>query len=123
MKSVSMKELFRFVIVGVLNTIVGYSLYALFLYGGLSYSYALLFATILGVLFNFKTLGRLVFNSHDNRLIVKFFAVYTLTFCLNLGLIRIFTEMGLSAYIGGAIALIPTTIASFILNKYFVFKG
>ncbi|MDO8343767.1 MAG: GtrA family protein [Cellvibrio sp.] len=118
-----MKELFRFVIVGVLNTIVGYSLYALFLYGGLSYSYALLFATILGVLFNFKTLGRLVFNSHDNRLIVKFFAVYTLTFCLNLGLIRIFTEMGLSAYIGGAIALIPTTIASFILNKYFVFKG
>lgn len=116
-------QLFRFLAVGILNTLFGYSLYALLIYLGLEYTYALLFATIAGVLFNFHTIGRLVFQSRDKRLIGKFFAVYAITFCGNLLLIKLMVRFGLSAYLAGAFAIIPTTILSFLLNKFFVFKG
>jgi putative flippase GtrA len=116
-------QLFRFLAVGILNTLFGYSLYALLIYLGLEYTYALLFATIAGVLFNFHTIGRLVFQSRDKRLIGKFFAVYAITFCVNLLLIKLMVRFGLSAYLAGAFAIIPTTILSFLLNKFFVFKG
>ncbi len=106
-----------------LNTLVGYSLYALFIYIGLHYTYALLLATVLGVIFNFHTIGRLVFQSKDGRLIFKFFFVYAITFCVNLVLIKLLVGVGLNAYFAGACALVPTTVLSFLLNKYFVFKG
>lgn len=116
-------QLVRFLAVGVVNTLFGYSIYALLIHLGLGYTYSLLFATILGVLFNFQTIGRLVFQSRDKRLIGKFFAVYGITFCLNLLLIKMMIKFGLSAYLAGALALIPATIFSFLLNKFFVFKG
>lgn len=116
-------QLVRFLAVGVVNTLFGYSIYALLIHLGLGYTYSLLFATILGVLFNFQTIGRLVFQSRDKRLIGKFFAVYGITFCLNLLLIKMMIKFGLSAYLAGALALIPATILSFLLNKFFVFKG
>ena len=116
------QQAFRFILVGVINTTVGYSLYALFIYLGLSYTYALGIATILGVMFNFQTIGRLVFKSRDGALMYKFIFVYCIVFCTNLGLINIIVRLGLSAYIAGALALLPATVISFVLNKYFVFK-
>jgi putative flippase GtrA len=50
----------RFLLVGVLNTIFGYFLYGTLILIGLDYKLAVLLATILGVLFNFQTTGRLV---------------------------------------------------------------
>lgn len=116
-------QLIKFLVVGVLNTLFGYSLYALFIYIGLGYIFALSLATVLGVLFNFHTIGRLVFQSRDKKLVGKFFGVYAISFCINLALIKIFIAFGLNAYSAGAIALFPTTIISFLLNKFFVFKG
>lgn len=52
-----------FLLVGVMNAAFGYGCFAAFLYLGLHYSLALLLATILGVLFNFKSIGALVFGS------------------------------------------------------------
>ncbi|NCQ92050.1 MAG: hypothetical protein GPI94_15420 [Microcystis aeruginosa LG13-03] len=52
----------RFLLVGVLNTIFGYSLFAVLILIGLNYKYAVLIGTIQGVLFNFQTTGRLVFG-------------------------------------------------------------
>jgi putative flippase GtrA len=113
----------KFIAVGLINTLFGYSLYALFVYLGLSYPYALLLATVIGVFFNFQTIGRLVFQSKNVGLIGKFFSVYALTFCVNLLLIKLLLPLGINAYSAGAIALIPTTLLSFLLNKFFVFKG
>jgi len=55
-------EFARFVLVGVLNTLFSYFLYGSLILIGLNYKYAVLLATILGVLFNFQTTGRLVFG-------------------------------------------------------------
>ena len=52
----------KFLLVGVLNTLFGYFLYGSLILIGLNYKYAVLLATIIGVLFNFQTTGRLVFG-------------------------------------------------------------
>ena len=52
----------RFLLVGVLNTLFGYFSFATLIIIGLDYKLAALLATIIGVLFNFQTTGRLVFG-------------------------------------------------------------
>lgn len=114
----------RFLLVGVVNTAFGYGCYVLFLYFGLADWAALLVATILGIIFNFKTIGALVFRSASNRyLFPRFLAVYIVTYCVNLALIWGLKHFGLSSYAAGACALLPVALLAFILNKTFVFKN
>ncbi len=116
------KQIVSFILVGVLNTIVGYALYAFFIFIGFHYILAVVASTILGVLFNFKTISKFVFETHNNRLIVKFFSVYLIVFIVNVALIKLFKVFGYNDYIAGLIALFPCAAISFILNKYYVYK-
>lgn len=113
----------RFVLVGILNTAFGVGLYCLFVYWGVPYRYAILLSTILGVLFNFKTIGTLVFKNAKNRLIFKFVAVYVVIYFINVGFIHLLLEQTeLNEYIAGIIVTPIVAIASFILQKNLVFK-
>jgi putative flippase GtrA len=107
--------------VGLLNTVVGYGLFAGFIALGFSYPLAVLFATILGVLFNFKSIGVLVFRNPDNRLIFRFVGVYTLLYFINVALIALIKILGANDYLAGFLALGPVALFSFLLNKYFVY--
>lgn len=62
-----------FIFVGALNTLFGYTIFTFFIMMGLHYALAALLANILGVLFNFKTTGKIVFKNSNNVLLVKFF--------------------------------------------------
>lgn len=113
----------RFVLVGVLNTMVGYGLFALFIFIGLHYSLAVFFSTVLGVLFNFKSIGRLVFNVDDNERIYRFIGVYVLLYLLNVFGLWGLAYIGLeNMYAAGAILLTPLAVISFVLNKNFIFN-
>lgn len=116
------QQVIRFIAVGVINTLFGYSIYALLIYLGLNYMVAVLFATVVGVLFNFKTIGRYVFKSSDNNLLIKFILVYTVVYGVNIGLIRLFTVWNIDYYAAGFLAVVPCAAISFILNKRFVFR-
>ena len=117
------RQLISFLLVGILNTAFGYGLFALFIYIGLYYPLAVLFSTILGVLFNFKTIGNLVFGSSDNRLIFKFVLVYVITYLLYIFFLWLFKRLGFeNMYINGFVLVVPLAIISFILNKFFVFR-
>ncbi|WP_010494530.1 GtrA family protein [Paenibacillus elgii] len=115
-------ELIRFLFVGGLNTAFGYSIFALFIFVGLHYSLASLFSTIIGILFNFKSTGILVFNSKKNSLIYKFIAVYGIVYLINVSLLKILSLFITNVYFSGAIILLPLAVLSYILNKKFVFK-
>ena len=78
------KQFHKFIGVGILNTIIGYTLFAFFIFLGLHYILASLLGTILGVIFNFHSIGKLVFGTHDYRLIVRFFGVYGITYVLSI---------------------------------------
>lgn len=112
----------RFLIVGFINTIFGYGLFSFFIWIGLHYSLSAFFSTILGVLFNFKTISTLVYDSHDNSLIVRFFGVYGIIYILNITGLYLLNLYGLNAYISGAVLILPLTVISFLLNKKLVFK-
>lgn len=115
-------QFIRFLLVGVLNTIVGYSFYAFFIFIGLDYRVAALLGTICGVAFNYKSTGVLVFKSHDNSRIFHFVGVYVVVYFFNIGGISVLKKMGLNDYYSGAALLIPCAILSFTMNKFFVFK-
>ena len=54
---------FRFLLIGAVNTIFGYGVYALLIFLRCDYKIAALAGTVLGVLFNFLTTGRIVFGT------------------------------------------------------------
>ena len=118
-----MKSTFvRYLIVGLFNTAVGYSLYAVFIFFGIHYSLAVLLSTVLGVLVNFKTIGAIVFRNDNSRLIFRFVAVYMLTYILNVMGLRILKQFSFDMYLAGAIMLVPMAIISFMLHNTFVFR-
>lgn len=117
------KCFYRFIWVGIINTIFGYSIYALLIYLDLHYIWAVLFSTIIGVLFNFNTTGRIVFKNSHNQLLLKFIAVYAFIYCVNIGIIKILLGFCSNQYLNGAITLLIVVPLSFILNKTWVFRG
>jgi putative flippase GtrA len=111
----------RFLAVGVLNTVFGYTVYALLLFAGLHYATALLLATVVGVLFNFRSTGRLVFGNRDDSRLWRFMGVYLFCYLLNIGCLRLLDTAGLGPYVAQGVLLPPLTVAAFALNHLFVF--
>ena len=119
----SHNKLIRFFFVSGLNTAFGYSLYALLLYIGLHYTIAGLIGTIIGILFNFKTIGLIVFQNKNIKHIFRFIAVYVISYFLGIGSTALFLLFGINEYISGLIMLLPFGIIRYFLNKYFVFDS
>jgi putative flippase GtrA len=117
------KQFVTFLLVGVLNTFFGYSVYALFIFLGLHYSIAVLLSTCIGVLFNFNTIGKLVFKNSNNKLLIKFIGVYTLLYFLNVSVIKMLSHFSENYYLIGLVAVFPMAMLAFILNKLFVFRN
>jgi putative flippase GtrA len=117
------KQFITFLLVGVLNTFFGYSVYALFIFFGLHYSIAVLLSTCIGVLFNFNTIGKLVFKNSNNKLLIKFILVYALLYFLNVSLIKMLNHYSDNLYLIGLVAVFPMAMLAFMLNKLFVFRN
>jgi len=111
----------RYIIVGGLNTLFGYSLFALFIFFHLHYTLAVLFATLLGILFNFKTTGKLVFNNSDNALLFRFVGVYIATYFINVACLKVFDIFKINMFLAGAFLILPLALFSFMLQRKFVF--
>jgi len=115
-------QFLKFILTGALNTAFGYCMFSLFVFLTKSPSYSVILANIVGVLFNFKTYGKLVFNSKDNSKLFRFCGVYVLITLLQISLIKVLKNVGLSdPYLAGAILLLPIAFLSYVLMKKFVF--
>jgi putative flippase GtrA len=114
-------QLFRFLVVGGINTVFGYCMYALFIFIGLHFAIAVLLAQISGIIFNFNTTGIFVFNNTQPALIFRFTGVYTITYLVNVLFLKIFAQINYNMYLAGAILVLPIAFLSFFLNKTFVF--
>jgi putative flippase GtrA len=90
---------------------------------GLHFSLAVFISTLLGVMFNFKTISKFVFKESSTSLIFKFIAVYGLLYILNVLGIKFLNSIGFSFEWSGFIILPPMGILSFILYKSLVFKS
>ena len=115
------EKFFKFLFVGALNTLFSYFLYALFVTIGFKANLALFFQYVIGVIWNFKTTGVLVFKNNNNKLVFKFILCYIFTFILNSVLLKLLLNYT-NSYIAQAILILPIAIVSFLLLKVFVFK-
>lgn len=115
------KEIIRFILTGITNTIFYYLLYSFFIYMKFDYKISVLLATIIGVFFSFKTFGKFVFDNEDKTLLFKFLSVYILLYFINISIISILNTYNINLYIAGLFATFCCTVLSFILNKWYVF--
>jgi putative flippase GtrA len=114
----------KFLVVGAVNTIFGYSCYAGLLFIGLHYSLAALFGTLLGIAFNYLTTSRYVFNTtpvHISRGI-RFVLVYSLQYFINVSCLWLLEQLGFNPYVSGLILIIPMAIVSYLLLNHLVYN-
>ena len=113
----------RFLLIGGVNTLFGYGVFAFLIFIGLSYQWAIVLGTIICILFNFKTIGKFVFdnNGFNAFLLFKFISVYAIGMLLNLAGMRILLKFIGSEYIAGLVLIIPVAAVTFMLNKWYVF--
>ena len=117
------RKFVKFLFVGGINTLFGYLMYSIFISTPLPRFWALLCAYIIGILWNFKTTGVIVFKNHDNGLIFKFFFSYVITFLINYFCLNGLAVLNINKYLAQLILVFPIAVISFILFKYFVFKN
>ncbi|MEH2066868.1 MAG: GtrA family protein [Nostoc sp.] len=115
------KRFIRFLIVGVINTLFGYSLFSLLILLSFRYEVAALISTMCGVLFNFKTIGIIVFKNNNNFLIFKFIGVYIIIYFLQILFLKQLLAYKINLFVAGALILFPLALISYTLNKIFVF--
>jgi putative flippase GtrA len=114
--------LYKYLLIGGVNTAFGYSVFAILLFFGLHYSLAVLVGTILGVLFNFQSYGRLVFQDYSWNLLSRFVFVYTIIYFANITLLLIFDLVVSNLYISGLMVLPIIAYLGYFFNKRYVWK-
>lgn len=111
----------RYLLVGALNTAFGYGVFVACLWLGMHYALAGAISTALGVLFNFKSTGRLVFGNRGSEKLPHFVAVYAIIYLVNTLAIGVMLKFGTPEWLGALILILPSAILSYILNRQFVF--
>lgn len=116
----------RFLMVGVINTVVGYGFYALFIYLGLDAYLATTLSTILGVINSYFWSKYFTFRQPKKSLpeALRFVLVYAVSYGANLALVYLFVDrMGMDKYLSGVACLFVTTIVSYVGHNFFSFKS
>lgn len=114
----------KFILVGVLNTIFGYAVYAVLLFIDLRYSVALLIATVVGVVFNYFSFGRFAFNGYGGRKIfLKFIIAYAIIYSINVSLLKLLIDyLKANNYLAQLICIPVGVLLSWILTSHWVYK-
>lgn len=118
------QRILKFLGAGILNTLFGYSVYAALLFIEIPYLIALFVATVAGVIFNYISFGRMVFDNHGSWFVFgKFVIAYTLIYGANAGLLYLFmVNFLLSPYLGQLICIPISVLLSWLLMNYWVYK-
>ena len=116
------EKLIKYILVGIVNSAFAYGVYAGLIFLGVHYRLAVLLTFVIGILFNFKTIGRIVFKSNDNRLIIRFAASYMLVYLVANAGLEISHRTGFSLYAAGVLMMPLGAALSFVLFNYFVFR-
>lgn len=112
----------KFLVVGGINTLIGYAIFAALVLAGLPTAAAAIVGTILGVLFNFFSTGGIVFKNQAARLLPRFIAVYAVQMGLNVGALSLLENAGLHALVAGALVLPPLAVFTYFALRFFVFR-
>ena len=116
----SLGRLGRYYQVGIVNTLFGYSVYALLVSVGLNMFFAQIVGHILGVMFNYFSYSRHVFrNASASKL--RFVLSYIVNYFVGLASLGVAAMMFASPYVAGLAALIVASTVNFFVLRWLVF--
>jgi len=115
-----------YLIMGGLNTLGAYALFALLIMLGFHYTLATLLPGIVSIYLGYIVNKRIVFDAEDAHkfALLYYYFFYFLVYLMNIGIQTILYSLHSSnGYINGAIAMAITTIFSFVINKWVFFSN
>ena len=113
----------RFLAVGVVNTLVGYILFAALIALGAPPLSAVMAATALGALFNFGSIGHLVFRNTDIALLPRFLGVYAGQCAVNSGLLMMLGVLGLGPLLAQLLLVPWLAVGTYLAMRYLVYRN
>ncbi|MBV8684711.1 MAG: GtrA family protein [Caulobacteraceae bacterium] len=113
-------ELWRYYKVGVVNTVVGYGLYALLVAVHVNLFVAQILAHVCGAIFNYFTFSKHVFHGHKPRL-GRYILSYGFNYLLGLAALIVAHRLIRSPYLDGLVALVFVSAINYLVLKFFVF--
>ena len=116
-------QFMRYLAVGAANTGFNILVYWALLWAGLAVPLASLASVVVGILINFTTQSRFVFDNRDPWKLLPYFIVWSILYAFNLGLIWLLMRCGLDAYAAGFLSTPATVLLSYFLQKAFVFRA
>jgi len=115
-----MREIFRFLAVGVANSLFGVGVYWLLLYVGLRYQWAAALSLVVGIIFSFNSHRSLVFKARGG--FVRYVLVWLFVYIVNIALITLIRKY-VGDYIAGIVLIPVNAFLAFVLMKRFVFRN
>lgn len=115
-------EIFRFLVVGVINTAFGYGLYAGLIWLGLDRYVAQAIGYALGTWFNYFTYSRGVFTGAGPAKL-RFALSYAGNYLINLAGLKLASHFMANPYLAGAITTLAVVILNYAVLKRLVFRA
>lgn len=128
-KKLLTKKEYRFLLIGGLNTAVGYGSYAVLVFTGVGYDPAYTISTIVGVVHSFFWNKFYTFKNQSSKSMslaeaIRFIIVYLVSYLIGKIFIAfLIDDCGINELLAGAINLIITTLISWFGHNYFSFKS
>lgn len=113
----------KFLSVGVLNAVFGYLVFASIYLLIQSDMAAVVMATVIGVVFNYFSTGRLVFAHSGLRRLPLFLLGYGLICAVNLGALKLLGQVGIGSLLGQCLLILPLAVLSYVVNANLVFRA
>ncbi len=121
LKTFWQQPFFRFLFVGGLNTLFGYLVLALLLFLKVNLPLAIFFGMVIGIIFNFFTTGKVVFQSFTRWQFIKFIFIYLMIYLTNVTMIKIVQHHQFNYYFSIVLVMIPMSFITYFLLKMVVF--
>ena len=122
LKKVCSYEIIRYGLIGVINTIFYFGVYALSLFLGFRYQIASLFSIALAIVFSFVTQSTIVFKVVSIASFARYISLWCALYLLNIWLIGQIQKTFSNLYLAGALATFPIALIGYLFMKYFVFS-
>ncbi len=109
------KQFVLFIIAGLVNTAFGYGVYALLVWLGLPPKLALALSFAIGVVWNYFTHARIVFQQKGFDRILPYVGAYLVILGVNTVLLDVLMRLGLGPYVAQALLAPVSAGMSFVL--------
>jgi len=116
-------RLLRFLIIGVINTVFSYLVFAVLFYFIQQKEVTVTLSFLIAILFNYQRISKYVFSESNEKKFITFLFVYLVVYILNLVHLWITVDIfHFNVYYAQILTLLYLPLISFYLNKKLVYK-